>query len=421
MSRKRVRDDDQEDYGHLVEMENTNGKWVVVDSHRIPLIPETRQQQVPSSIATKRGTTLRDVSELWLHLHQHGSFPWLLPTESDERALEGLLVLSRFLGVWRGHVSVLVSQAMGMQNVVQDWWVLNRISDEPRHWRNPIDTLKIITDTHGNHTMVQLSEGKVAIFTNDNPYAVISETKFDHMVYSNGLQRVIEFVNHAWEELAAGLCRLSIEYFDRSYKQRTTVFHITDLQTVFDRAGRPPPGSTVHYLHGLPHKKRKITASTDDNTHTLPIHYLNVTPSLRLPYAVERWIESFSPGSGREGKALRIWAWDPFQKEWIRAFYRVIFPAVSSRNRDDVITQRESVQYPETHTSAWKSLQLRYLAELQVSWPEFGPTKPWGRKYGARDDNDDLNVTLSMLQLWPSQADSIDDGGFQQNNRFIHF
>jgi hypothetical protein len=102
-------------------------------------------------------------------------------------------------------------------------------------------------------------------------------------------------------------------------------------------------------------------------------------------------------------------------------FYHVIFPAVSSRNRDDVITQRESVQYPETHTSAWKSLQLRYLAELQVSWPEFGPTKPWGRKYGARDDNDDLNVTLSMLQLWPSQADSIDDGGFQQNNRFIHF
>ena len=176
----------------------------------------------------------------------------------------------------------------------------------------------------------------------------------------------------------------------------------------------PTSGSTVHHLHGLLHKKRKMMASTDDddNTRTLPIHYLNVTASLRLPYAVERWIEEepFSHGSSRKGEALCIWAWDPFQKEWIRAFYRVIFPAISRRYRDYVFTKRESVQYPETHTSVWKSLQLRYLAELQVFWPDFGPTKPWERKYGERDDNDDLDVTLSMLQLWPSQADLIDDG-----------
>lgn len=102
MSTERVRDDDYgltEKYGDLVEMGYANGKPVVVDSHRISFILGTRQQQVPRSIAKKRETTLRDVSELWLHLHQHGLFPRLPPTESDERALEGLLVLSRLLGV----------------------------------------------------------------------------------------------------------------------------------------------------------------------------------------------------------------------------------------------------------------------------------------------------------------------------------
>ena len=175
------------------------------------------------------------------------------------------------------------------------------------------------------------------------------------------------------------------------------------LQTVFDRAGRPPPGSTVHHLHGLPHKKRKIMmASTDDKTRTsktrkLPIHYLNVTASLRLPYAVERWIDP----SG--GEALRIWAWDPFEKECIRAYCHVIYRA--SRKNHVHREREESVQYPQTPTPGWKSPQLRYLAELQVSWPEFGPIK---NKYGTRDDNEGLIVTLSMLQLWPSQADLID-------------
>ena len=109
---------------------------------------------------------------------------------------------------------------MGMQNVVRDWWEVNRTSHEPRHFRNPINALMVTTDqTTDNHTMLRLSEGRMAIFTNNDPYAVISETKFDDMVHSSGLQRAMEFVNHVWEELAAGLCRFGIEYFDHSFKR----------------------------------------------------------------------------------------------------------------------------------------------------------------------------------------------------------
>ena len=74
---------------------------------------------------------------------------------------------------------------------------------------------------------------------------------------------------------------------------------------------------TQHGAIGKPTVDTKggmLVHRTDDNTRTLPIHYLDMTASLTLPYAVERWIEPFSPWPKREGEALCIWAWDPFQK-----------------------------------------------------------------------------------------------------------